>query len=92
MHLFILTISIRKKGRTKQELHQVIEWLTENECNHISEKSTFELFKNFNPNAHNIKGLICGYRIEDITNSLTQKVRFLDNIDEIRAERFLRQN
>jgi|TARA_B100001939_G_C16585934_1_gene464820 hypothetical protein len=95
---------IEKKGRTKQELHQVIEWLTgynENELsNHINEKSTFELFfknSNINPNAHNIKGLICGYRIEDITNSLTQKVRFLDKlVDELakgrKMEKILRQN
>ena len=80
-----------KKGRTKDELHQVIEWLTgfdeERIQEFINQKATFQTFfhhANLNPNAHLIKGVICGYRIEEIDNSLTQQVRYLDKlVDEL---------
>ena len=82
---------VEKKGRTKEELNQVIEWLTGfnekklNEC--IEQKITFEtFFKNatMNPNVHLITGVICGYRVEEITNPLTQQVRYLDKlVDEL---------
>jgi hypothetical protein len=82
---------VEKKGRTKEELHQVIEWLTGFDDNKlqelIEEKATFETFFKkaaLNPNAHLIIGVICGYRVEEITNPLTQKVRYLDKIvDEL---------
>ncbi len=82
---------VEKKGRTKEELHQVIEWLTgfndETLQALIDDKVTFETFfeeAKLNPNAHLIKGVICGYRIEEIENELTQKVRFLDKlVDEL---------
>ena len=82
---------IEKKGRTKKELFQVIEWLTgyeESELQeHIDSESSFEVFfqnANINPNANLIKGLICGYRIEEIDNKLTQSVRYLDKlVDEL---------
>ena len=82
---------IEKKGRTKKELFQVIEWLTgydESELQeHIDSESSFEVFfqnANLNPNANLIKGLICGYRIEEIDNKLTQSVRYLDKlVDEL---------
>ncbi len=82
---------IEKKGRTREELHQVIKWLTnynEKELQElIEEKATFEkFFKNatLNPNAHLITGVICGYRVEEIQNSLTQQVRYLDKlVDEL---------
>ncbi|HEU4473148.1 MAG TPA: DUF2200 domain-containing protein [Flavisolibacter sp.] len=82
---------IEKKGRTKEELHQVIEWLTgydEKKLQQlISEKASFEKFfagASLNANAHLITGVICGYRIEEIENSLTQKVRYLDKlVDEL---------
>ena len=82
---------VEKKDRTKEELHQVIEWLTgytEIQLHKlIEDKVTFEtFFKNatLNPNAHLIKGVICGYRIEDIENTLTKQVRFLDKlVDEL---------
>ncbi|TMU56064.1 DUF2200 domain-containing protein [Flagellimonas algicola] len=80
---------VEKKGRTKEELHQVITWLTGyNEATlakHISEKITFkEFFENatLNPKAQMIKGVICGYRIEDITTPLTRQVRYLDKLVE----------
>lgn len=82
---------VEKKGRTIEELHEVIEWLTGYDKNKlqklIDEKVTFEVFfKNatLHPNANLIKGMICGYRIEELENELTQQVRYLDKlIDEI---------
>ena len=82
---------VEKKGRTKEELHQVIEWLTgfdeERLKALIEEKATFETFfeqATLNPNAHLIKGVICGYRVEEIENQLTQKARYLDKlVDEL---------
>jgi hypothetical protein len=82
---------VEKKGRTKEELHQVIEWLTgfdEDKLEElIQEKATFEAFfkeANLNPNAVQIKGVICGYRIEEIDNPLTRQVRYLDKlVDEL---------
>ncbi|AEV32091.1 hypothetical protein Oweho_1084 [Owenweeksia hongkongensis DSM 17368] len=82
---------IEKKGRTKDELHQVIEWLTgfdENKLQElINDKVTFKTFfekATLNSNAHLIKGVICGYRIEDIQTPLTQQVRYLDKVvDEL---------
>ena len=82
---------VEKKGRTKEELHQVIEWLTgydENKMQKlIDEKVTFEeLFQqaSINSNAHLIKGVICGYRIEEIENPLTRQARYLDKlVDEL---------
>lgn len=82
---------IEKKGRTKDELHQVIEWLTgfdENELKKlIRENATFETFfqnASLNHHAHLIKGVICGYRVEEIENPLTQKIRYLDKlVDEL---------
>ncbi len=82
---------IEKKGRTKEELHQVIEWLTgfdEKKLQKLVEKKvTFEIFfknANLNSNAHLITGVICGYRVEEIKNPLTQQVRYLDKlIDEL---------
>jgi hypothetical protein len=82
---------VEKKDRTKEELHQVIEWLTgyneKRQQELIDEQVTFEVFfKNasINPNANLIKGVICGYRVEEIENSLTQQVRYLDKlVDEL---------
>lgn len=82
---------VEKKGRTVAELHQVIQWLTgfdEQKIQQlIADKVTFEQFfkqAKLNPNAHIIKGLICGYRIEEIDNPLTQQVRYLDKlVDEL---------
>ena len=82
---------VEKKSRTKEELHQVIEWLTgydEKKLQElIEEKETFEIFfqnATLNPNAHLITGVICGYRVEKIENRLTQQVRYLDKlVDEL---------
>jgi hypothetical protein len=94
---------VQSKGRTIAELHEVIEWLTGFDEKRIKKlmdcKATFEDFfqqATLHPNAHLITGVICGYRIEDIDNPLTQKARYLDKlIDELakgkKMEKILRQ-
>jgi hypothetical protein len=82
---------VEKKSRTKEELHQVITWLTGFDDatiqKLIDEKITFETFfqkATIHPNAHLITGVICGYRIEAIENELTKQVRYLDKlVDEL---------
>lgn len=82
---------VESKGRTKEELHQVIWWLTGFDDKKlqelIDEKVTFETFfkrAKLNPNSQLITGVICGYRLEEIENRLTQKVRYLDKlVDEL---------
>jgi len=82
---------IEKKGRTKDELHKVIAWLTgfDNEKlqEQIDKEATFASFfdnAKLNPNAKLITGVICGYRIEGIDNQLTRQVRYLDKlVDEL---------
>ncbi|WP_373494253.1 DUF2200 domain-containing protein [Aquiflexum sp.] len=94
---------VEKKGRTKEELHQVIEWLTGFDKVKLQElidqQASFETFfkqAKLNQNAHLITGVICGYRIEEIDNPLTQKVRYLDKlVDELakgkKMEKILRK-
>lgn len=82
---------VEKKGRTKEELHQVIEWLTgydEKKLRRLIEENVpFEKFfqeASLNPNTHLITGVICGYRVEEIKTPLTQQVRYLDKlVDEL---------
>lgn len=82
---------VESKGRTKEELHHVIEWLTgynEKKLQQlIDEKVTFQKFfdnATLNPNVHLITGVICGYRIEDIENPLMRNVRYMDKlVDEL---------
>jgi hypothetical protein len=82
---------VERKGRTEAELLQVIEWLTGFDKKDVGQlvasKANFESFfdqATLNPNASLITGLICGYRVEEIENPLTQKVRYLDKIvDEL---------
>jgi len=93
---------VEKKGRTKKELHQVIEWLTGFDNKKLQElikaHVTFETFfrqASLNPNAHLITGVICGYRVEEIKDPLTQQVRYLDKlVDELakgrKTEKILR--
>ena len=94
---------VEKRGRTKDELLKVIEWLTGYDemkvQEFIDDKATFNTFfqkAEINPNTHLIKGVICGYRIEEIDNPLTQQVRFLDKlVDELakgrKMEKILRE-
>jgi hypothetical protein len=82
---------VERKGKTKTELLQVIEWLTgfdEVKLNELAtENVTFETFferAKLHPNAQLITGVICGYRVEELVNPLTRKVRYLDKIvDEL---------
>jgi hypothetical protein len=94
---------VEKKGRTKKELLEVIEWLCsfdETKLNELIEENVnFETFfeqASLNPYAYLIKGSICGYKIEEIENPLTQKVRYLDKlVDELakgrKMEKILRR-
>jgi hypothetical protein len=83
--------NVEKKGRTKAELHQVIEWLTGfDEAaleGHLAAGTTFEDFfaaARLNPNAGLITGTICGVRIEDVEDPLMQQIRYLDKlVDEL---------
>ena len=82
---------VEKKGRTTKELHQVISWLTgftdKQLQKQIDDQANFKQFfqkAKLNPNAHLIKGVICGYRVEEIENPLTQQTRYLDKlVDEL---------
>jgi len=83
---------VEKKGRTVDELHEVICWLTgydvANIQHIIEQKIDFESFfanaPQINPNAHKITGTICGYRIEEIEDKLMQQIRYLDKlVDEL---------
>jgi hypothetical protein len=82
---------VERKGRTKKELHEVIQWLTgynEKALQKIIEdKTDYETFfekAKLNKNASLITGVICGYRVEEIEDPLMQKVRYLDKIvDEL---------
>ena len=82
---------VERKGKTKEELNQIIEWLTGFDTNKleqlINEKVTFDVFfkhASLNPNAKLITGVICGYRVEEIENTLTRQVRYLDKlVDEL---------
>lgn len=83
---------VEKKGKTKEELHNIIYWLTgyneQQLQNLIEDKTNFEdFFENaplLNPNVAKITGVICGYRVEEIENKLMQKIRYLDKlVDEL---------
>jgi len=94
---------VESKGRTKEELHQVIEWLTGYNNKKLQElieaKATFETFfkkAKLNPNAHLITGVSCGYRIEEIDTPLTKQARYMDKlVDELakgrKMEKILRE-
>jgi len=94
---------VEKKGRTREELHRVIEWLTGYDEKKVQElikqEVTFETFfskAKLNPSAELITGVICGYRIEEIETPLTKQVRYLDKlIDELakgrKMEKILRK-
>ncbi|MDT2814761.1 DUF2200 domain-containing protein [Vagococcus carniphilus] len=83
---------IEKKERTKSELDEVIRWLTgysqegleKQLLNEVSFKDFFEDVPQLNPNVNLIKGVICGYRVEEIEDPLMQKIRYLDKlVDEL---------
>lgn len=82
---------VERKGRTKVELDEVIEWLTGyDEATlqvHLASDTTFEQFfadARLNPNASLITGVVCGVRVEDVDDPLMQKIRYLDKlVDEL---------
>ena len=95
---------IERNGRSKEELDQVIGWLTGFDRSQLQEMidnrvdvETFFEKATLNPNAHLIKGMICGYRIEEIENELTRKARYMDKlVDELakgrKMEKILRKD
>ena len=95
---------VEKKGRTKEELHQVIEWLTGYNNMKlqelIKENVTFKTFfqnASINPNAHLITGVVCGIRVEEIDDPFMKQVRYLDKlVDELakgwKMEKILRSS
>ncbi len=84
-------MKVEKKGRSKEELDQVIRWLTgydDSELRrHLADGTTFEEFfadARLNPNASLITGVVCGVRVQDIEDPLMQKIRYLDKlVDEL---------
>lgn len=82
---------VEKKGKTKEELDEIICWLTgyskKQLQQHLDKKTNFQDFINgakINPNASKITGVICGYRVEEMTDKLMQKIRYLDKlVDEL---------
>ena len=82
---------VERKGRTKAELDQVIEWLTGYDETQLQKRldadTTFEAFfaeATLNPNASSITGSVCGVRVQDIEDPLMQKIRYLDKlVDEL---------
>lgn len=77
-----------KKGRTKEEVDEIIRWLTGYEQNELEvqlEKNTdfenlFAEAPEMNPSRNMIKGVICGVRVEDIEEPLMQEIRYLDKM------------
>jgi hypothetical protein len=82
---------VERKGRSKAELDQVIEWLTGFDHTaleaHLAAGTTFETFfadAQLNPGASSITGVVCGIRVQDIEDPLMQKIRYLDKlVDEL---------
>lgn len=82
---------VEKKGRTKQEVDEVIRWLTGYDQKTLKKLidtdvdfKTFFAEANLNPNAKKITGVICGYRVEDMKDKLMQKIRYMDKlVDEL---------
>lgn len=82
---------VQRKGRTKDELDQVVRWLTGFDQpaldEHLAAGTTFEDFfadAHLNPNASLIKGVVCGVRVEDLDDPLMQRIRYLDKlVDEL---------
>ena len=82
---------VERKGRTKAELDQVVEWLTGFDesmlSHHLDAGTTFEDFfsvARLNPHASQITGVVCGVRVEDVEDPLMRKIRYLDKlVDEL---------
>ena len=89
---------VEKKSGSKEQLDTIIKWLTGYDDaalkDHINGDADFQTFfakaPQINPNAHLIKGVVCGHRVEDITDPLTQQIRWMDKlVDELtRGKKF----
>lgn len=101
----LLVEKAEKKGRTKEEVNEIIEWLTgyspEDIAQHLEADTEYEYFfteaPKLNPNRSLIKGVICGVRVEEIEDPVMQEIRYLDKlIDELargkKMEKILRNN
>lgn len=83
---------VERKGKSVEDLHTIIHWLTgyddEKLDKVIKDRTDFETFfaeaPSLNPNVDKIKGVICGYRVEEIEDPLMRKIRYLDKlVDEL---------
>ena len=81
-----------KKERTKEEVNEIIFWLTgynehslqQQLMDEVDLETFFQQAPHINPNAALIKGVICGYRVEEIEDELMRQIRYLDKlIDEL---------
>ena len=81
-----------RKGRTQEEVDEVIAWLTGYDHGslqqHVEHQTTLEVFfqsaPQINPNASLIKGVICGHRVEEIEDETMRNIRYLDKlVDEL---------
>ncbi|MBQ4253360.1 MAG: DUF2200 domain-containing protein [Erysipelotrichaceae bacterium] len=97
----LLVQKAQRKGRTREEVDQIIRWLTGHEMNHVDQEMTYgDFFANapaYNPRAELIRGSICGIKVEEIEDPLMKKIRQLDKlIDELAKgkpmEKILRQD
>lgn len=89
---------VEKKGKTKAQLDEIIAWLTGYDADGLAgvlaDRRDFETFfadaPRMNPNRALIKGVVCGVRVEDITDPLMQEIRYLDKlVDELaRGKKF----
>ena len=84
----LLLQKVERKGRSKEELDAVIEWLTGYDMNQVDKEMTyrefFEQAPSMNPRAELIKGKICGVQVETIEDPMMQKIRWLDKlVDEL---------
>ncbi len=91
---------VEKKGRTKAEVDDVVFWLTGYDhealrrqiANNVDMETFFAQAPQINPNASLIKGVICGYRVEEIEDEVMQKIRWLDKlVDELAKGKSLEQ-
>lgn len=88
----MLVLKAEKKGHTKQEVNEIIYWLTGYDklglekklCEDVDYGTFFREAPHINPNCMLIKGTVCGVRVEEIKDPLMQKIRYLDKlIDEL---------
>ncbi|GEM02350.1 hypothetical protein SAMN05421839_13010 [Halolactibacillus halophilus] len=102
--IYLLYIKkVERKDRTKEEVDTIIDWLTgyqDEVLTYALEKTMIDFFRDapkLNPNRDQIKGVVCGIRVEDIEEDVMREIRYLDKlIDELakgkKMEKILRKN